>query len=287
MHWIEFLGNLLDWGDRLALLVTGPAIIFGFWHKISTWRKRRVVQEFFGGKSIEVYFPLRELEGRNAVAEADFDAAHNLAAFLGRHEIDVDFGFVRPDEKVDWHRDGRGVVAICGPKSSKLVGEALARDEAINFCTEDDGSEGGKPKYYLKDIVDGRCYYSRMDCCGKDSEEGCDKCAASGCGKDSDIGYCARNQVFSGSDKKFISIAGVHAEGSAVVVNYLCDYRNLKSLHKDTRAKLFSCIVGGGYSKSPLRVTASKRIALRLRPESTLKVEDVSIVIDGDAEVSN
>lgn len=252
MDSVSTLASVLDWVGRI---VTVAALVGTFGRWIYKRHQRHVIERFFGGTSVTTYFPLRILEERSAIAEADFVAAHQLSAFLAKYRISVNFKFVDPTGRLDL--TDSGIVAICGPKSSNLVKRALQRDDKITFKQV----EGNH--YALIDHVTQTCYASPRD--SKQEEK--------------DVGYLARNQIAPGSETTFISIAGIHAEGSAIVVAHLCNYRNLRSLYRATKSSLFSCVIGGEYRPDPLTVTSSARLALHtraFRPATAADVADVS-----------
>lgn len=255
MDLLEFSADLLDW---LSRIVTFAAIVGGLGQWAWKRHQRRTVQQFFGGQCITTYFPLRVLDGRTAIVEADFEAAHKLAAFLARFQIEVHFKFIDPGGRIDF--TDPGLVAICGPKSSPVVADALRRDTAVSFVKGEDG-------YALEDRIDGRLFRSRRDVHNEKS----------------DIGYFARNETGPGSGHRYLSIAGIHAEGSAVVVKHLCDYKTLRDLHKKTKGSLFSAVVGGTYQTEPLCVEATKLLALHVRSEIDDVTDDVAVVEEAEA----
>jgi len=76
--------DLVDWIERVLTIGT-LLIALGRWtHRVN---QRHVVQSFFGGRTIKTYFPLRTLENRTVIAEADFLAAQHLAEFLSKRLI--------------------------------------------------------------------------------------------------------------------------------------------------------------------------------------------------------
>lgn len=216
----------------------------------------------FGGKQVTTYFPLRVLDGRTAIVEADFEAAHKLAAFLARFQVEVNFKFIEPGGRIDF--TDPGLVAICGPKSSPVVADALRRDTAASFAKDDYG-------YVLQDHIKGRIFRSRRDVHNEKS----------------DIGYFARNETGPGSGHRYLSIAGIHAEGSAVVVKYLCEYKNLRSLHKQTKRALFSAVVGGTYQTEPLSVEGTRLLTLHLRPDVDDVADDVAVVESAESAITS
>lgn len=245
--------DLVDWIERVLTIGT-LLIALGRWtHRVN---QRHVVQSFFGGRTIKTYFPLRTLENRTVIAEADFLAAQHLAEFLSKYRIDVEFDYVAPDGIINLTQPG--IIAICGPKSSPMIADALSHDDAIHFSQIDAGD------YVLDNLKTGKRYSSMHDTAGTSA----------------DIGYLARNAITPGAKSTFISIAGVHAEGSVIIVRHLCSYRTIKTLHNKTKGKLFSSIIGGLYQCEPLKVTDTRLIALELRNRETIDVNRLAEVTE-------
>ncbi|MBI9001587.1 hypothetical protein M0E87_12340 [Corynebacterium sp. CCM 9185] len=167
--------------------------------------------------------------------------------------MEVNFKFISPDGRIDF--TDPGIVAICGPKSSKIVASALARDTALSF--ENDGMI-----YGIRDYVDSRVWKSRRDVENENS----------------DIGYLARNETGPGSGNRFLSIAGIHAEGSAIIVEHLCNYKRIREIHKKTKGSLFSSVIGGTYQRNPLSIEFSQLLTLHIREESCDVTNEVAFV---------
>lgn len=242
----------LEWAVRCAaamVIVAGLAV--ALWRR----RKRNVVRSFFGNDSVTAYFPSTTLDGNTTIAEADFAAAHKLSSFLATFDIDVQFKFISPDSRID--PDDKGVIAICGPKSSDTIARAFERDDAVRFQQHGNG-------YVLMDLRKGQVYRSRRNVEGSDS----------------DIGYLARNYFGPGTTNTFISIAGVHAEGSAIVVSHLCDFDTLKTLHRKTKKSPFSSVIGGEYRPDPLTVISSHLLTLHRRSATPANASDFAIIED-------
>lgn len=251
MDSIEILASALDWAARMG---TAIAILVAVARWMQLKLRRRIVHNFFGGNIVTTYFPLRVMGGRNVIAEPDFLAAQKLSAFLAKFGITARFKFLQEGDHID--STDPGIVAICGPKSSQMVKDALLRDAAVHFVT-DTGD------YCLQEQVDRkRIFKSPRDVTG---ELG-------------DVGYLARNTIAINSEKTFISVAGIHAEGSACVISYITNYRNLRALYKRTTGSLFSAIISGKYLKHPLQVTATYLHVLHLRAVETPTGQDFAVI---------
>lgn len=231
--------EILDWLAYVVSLYAIPGWI------ITIWRRhlhRKTVREFFGGRSLSIYLTLRYMDGRQVVDEADFIAAVELRKFLERSRVQAEFSFVDTDGKVNLASSG--LVVICGPKMSTDVSTAMSADKVLVF-----EERGGT--WQIRDTIEGKTYRSPMD-----SGE-----------QDGDIAYLARSVRRSGVTQTFISVAGVHAPGSAGAVQYLCNRRRLRRLHRLTRGRLFSAVIECDYERRPLRVTHSDLITLKIGTE--------------------
>lgn len=209
---------------------------------ITLWRRhlhRRTVKQFFGEDSLSIYLPLRHLEGRIVVDEADFIAAVELRRFLEKSRVQAEFNFVDINGKVDL--TSSGLVVICGPKMSTAVLTAMSSDDKLVFEEQGD-------TWQIRDTVKGKVHRSPMD-----SGE-----------QDGDIAYLARSVRRPGVTQTFISVAGVHAPGSAGAVHYLCNRKRLRQLHRLTRNKSFSAVIECEYLRNPLKITYSDIIALAI-----------------------
>lgn len=186
-----------------------------------------------------IYLPLRHLEDRIVIDEADFTAAVELRRFLEKSRIRAEFNFVDINGRVDL--TSSGLVVICGPKMSTDVSRAMSSDDKLVFEEQGD-------TWQIRDTVTGEVYSSPMD-----SGE-----------QDGDIAYLARSVRRPGVTQTFISLAGVHAPGSAGAVHYLCNRKKLRRLHRLTRNKIFSAVIECEYLRNPLRITYSDIIALAI-----------------------
>lgn len=239
MTTLELWAEVLDWIVRVVNIVAFVLASFAYFR---WYVRRRTVQKFFGGKSLITCFPARNLSHRTVVDEADLVAAQKLARFLGKYGIEVHHELIQPDGNIDLDRDG--LVVICGPKTSTIIRRVMERDDVIRF-------EHDEAYWYLADQSKTKNYYSL-----RDTE-----------GLNADIGYISRTERSAASSKKFLSIAGIHAQGSTIVVDHLCNYRVIKSLVKRYRNGSFSAVIGGSYEPSPMTILDTREILSRQRTE--------------------
>lgn len=222
----------LDWLARFLALST---LATGLWTFAVRRLRRRTVTEFFGGSTVTAYFPLRELGGRRVIAEPDFEAATQLSAFLGRYGVTSHYRFITDEKNVDL--SAPGLVVICGPKTSPLVAATMSQDPCLRF-EERDGH------WVIRDLEENAVYRSPRDTAGLPE----------------DIGYVSRVRRVPHLEETFLSIAGIHAEGSAIAIRHLCHLPTLKKLKKHTSAGGFSAVFSGQYSANPLEIQATEQV---------------------------
>lgn len=236
----QLVADSVDWLDR-GILILGIAS----WLIAAavTQIHRRRVREFFGGKFIRIVLPLRLLGGRRVVSEPDFLAASTLRLFLEKSKIDVEYSFVDPDGFVALNEGG--TIVICGPKSSPIVAEAMATDPHLHFEKDDD-------HWHIRDSVNNKSFTSLMDSTGE-------KC---------DCAYIARSVRREGAAHTFISIAGIHAEGSAIASDFLASRRRIGRLQRKTKGQLFSLAISGEFTTDPLEIVSFHELAFYHRPDT-------------------
>lgn len=238
---LDLVAVMLDWIVRIVnISVFTAAVIAYFYRRI----RRRTVQKFLGGTSVTTCFPARHLSGRTVVDEADLVATQMLERFLGKYGIDVQHELILPDGSLDLDR--KGLIVICGPKTSQTIARLIERDDVVRF-------EQGEKHWYLADQLNQRHYYSL-----RDVEE-----------IKSDIGYLSRTQRSDALSQKFLSIAGIHSQGSTIVVRHLCNYRVIKRYLKQFKKQAFSAVISGIYDDSPMSVHGTHEILARKRRDAT------------------
>lgn len=238
--------DALDWLSRLALV---SGFVGASWRMLNDLLRRRLVREFFGGRSVRIVLPLRELTNRRVIAEADHVAAKALEAFLRDHRITVDLEYIEPNGALSFMPGN--LVVICGPSMSAAIAERMARDPALAFEKEGE-------RWQIRDRETGNKYGSIRDATG---ELG-------------DTGYFARLRRSNHSEETFLSIAGIHAEGSVAVTHQLCNIRHLKRLRRTVGIAPFSAVVGGRYEGTPVSVTTSRLIAVLPHPRHRTSATD-------------
>lgn len=231
------LGALNDSLNWLSHAIAITSIVGGAWSWLRRRGFRRRVQKFFGGSHVTIALPMRELENRRVVAEPDLIATSLLSEFLRKAGIHVELDYVNPDGSVDLTIDG--LVVICGPKTSTMVYDAMQHDPTLTFH-----KKGGR--WVISDTIKNQDYVSPID----DGDPA------------SDTAYLARAVRREGSTQTFISIAGIHAQGSALAVSHLTNKRNFRALERATRGKLFSAAISGEFSDEPLRPVETHELAM-------------------------
>lgn len=171
----------------------------------------------FGTNRVTVAAPLRRIPGRSlpVISFEDVLASERLTRLLTTLGLDIRLLRIPPDGR--WQLPTHDTVAICGPKSSPVIAEAIASDPFLRFDPDPTG------RWTIQER-DGSCGYSSpMD----DSTSSW-----------SDMAYVGRLD-FRGSD--LLVIAGIHALGSVGAVDYLS--RQSASLYAAVGTKRFSLVV--------------------------------------------
>jgi transcriptional regulator with XRE-family HTH domain len=206
--------------------------------------QRAIEQEFFGGPAVTIITPLRTAGiERPVIAHEDFEAAMTLGRFLEAADIQVSHGQVAPNGDLDLSPDG--LVAICGPKSSKVMEAIIATDPLYRYAPDPSG------RWRILDRASGQEFRSPLDT---------DPTA------ETDIAYLARLPR-PDDQRSFLVIAGVHAIGSLGAVQYLTQPAALAELHHTVGTKPFSMVLSSSFTRSPLRILNSEPLAPpRLHP---------------------
>lgn len=153
----------------------------------------------FGVGPVTVAVPTRAMPGRGlpVISAEDSIAAERMTQVL------TDLGFTVEQYRIpiggEWTPIG-DVVAICGPKSSRVTAQAIEGDPFLSFGPDDEG------RWVLQDRSTKRLFTSGMDA----------EPAVS-----SDVAYIGR-LTYGGSD--VFVIAGVHAIGSVGAVHYFAGH---------------------------------------------------------------
>jgi transcriptional regulator with XRE-family HTH domain len=175
-----------------------------------------VERAFFGVGPITVAVPLRKMPGRPlpVISSEDTLSAERLTALLSELLFAVNQYRIPVDGR--WTPTG-DVVAICGPKSSPVTGQAIEADPVLSFAPDDSGRWG------IADRSTGEEYASPID---------------TGESPSSDLAYVGRLRY---DDSSLLVIAGIHALGSIGAVDYIS--RHLADLYAAVGSKRFSMVV--------------------------------------------
>ncbi|MBE8527242.1 hypothetical protein ILP97_58955 [Amycolatopsis sp. H6(2020)] len=242
---------MIDLADALDWLARGGTVIgLGSWVVVFLRHRilRRRVHRFFGGRVVEVFLPLRTLEGRPAVVEPDFQTGLLLQQLLTRSGVRPSFRFLSAQQAPSFEADG--AVVVCGPKNNAAVRRRLAAEPRVRF--EQDGR-----RWLLRTVGAERPAGYRSP---KDRDDAV--------AVNADIGYLGRT-VEGGSAARRVPvlwIAGIHAEGSVAVADWLAGRGSLRRLGAQARRGEFSAIISGRYSDAPLRVMGSELVVLVGQP---------------------
>jgi transcriptional regulator with XRE-family HTH domain len=174
---------------------------------------------FFGHSPITVALPLRYLPGRPeepVISSEDERAYEMLSGFLLELAFDVTRFLIPVGEP--WNTSTASTVAICGPKSSATIAEAIARDPVLAF--EPDPED----RWVIRHRLTSEVYLSPIDTGARTRTR--------------DIAYVGR--ITTGKQRLLI-IAGVHSLGSVGAVHYI--QHNLHDLYRQTGLNDFSMVV--------------------------------------------
>lgn len=174
---------------------------------------------FLGAGRVVIATPLKQEahKARPVVAAEDFNAANRLGELARTLGLTVEFEQIPIGGEFDLNRDG--LVVICGPRLSEVIGAAQRTDPALQFEPQDDGP------YVLRDLHTGDVYRSGVDL---DTAE------------PYDVAYLARLPRPDGAGY-FLSLTGIHPPGTLGVAQYLAT--ELTALHKELGQEPFSMLL--------------------------------------------
>lgn len=230
---LDQLADPLDWLVRLVNIAGFAIGIIA----LSRRRRRRIVASFFGGKVVKIWIGTRNIKGRVVYDAADLAAAQSLEQFLARFEVKVNYGEISEDSVPLM---GHGQIVIGGPKLSTHIAAKIKEDPNIEFLNR-------SGEWLLYDKVD-RAEYPASDDSDPSSQ---------------DYGYLARIPLSTSSGRSFLSIAGVHAPGTAIVVEHICDFQVVNRLARQYGRGSFSGIITGTHRLRPLLVLSTDEVAMR------------------------
>jgi transcriptional regulator with XRE-family HTH domain len=166
------------------------------------------------------------------VAVEDFAAFEMLRGSVQELGISAKREVIGANGFVNLNRPG--LVVICGPRLSPMVGQLLASDRNLGFACDDTAC------WYLKDRKTGCAYRSPMDE-----------------GDASDIAYLGRLPRPDGMGT-FLYMAGIHAPGAAGAVHYLAN--ELDEVWQQVRDRRFSALIRCQFDPATRDVITSERI---------------------------
>lgn len=175
---------------------------------------------FLGAGSVVIVTPLKR-EARNArpvVAVEDVAAAERLAALARSLGLEVAQEHVGLDGKIDLDRPG--LIVICGPRLSAVMGKLYTGDPVLKWEQAADGP------WMLRDTATGTLYRS-----------GADETPAWA----QDVAYLGRLPRPDG-EGTVLAFTGIHPPGTLGVVQLLTS--ELRSLWEQAGTEAFSVVVG-------------------------------------------
>jgi hypothetical protein len=178
---------------------------------------------FFGTGAVVIITPLKreELGGRPVVAVEDVTASARLEALARSFALDVTTEHVPLGGDIDLNR--HGLIVICGPRLSEVMGRAYAADPVIGWEQIESGA------WALRDTRSGELHVSPMD---------------DGSGRNEDIAYLGRLPRPDGHGT-FLAFTGVHPPGTLGVVALLAS--DLGTLWGQVGAEPFSVVISTDY----------------------------------------
>lgn len=223
-------GEFIDWLTRIGFI---SGILAWVARILSKRAFRNTLINFYQSKNVTVMLPLRKCEGKQMLSESDYIAANTFDKFLSRYGLTVKIDFIYPDHRFDFLEGGK--IVICGPKTSEIVKHSMDMQKKLKFID----NEG---QWVLENKEKKIRYLSPMD----DDKPG------------ADISYFARASATGDYSNSFISIAGLHAEGSSIAAHYLCNKKNIRYIQRQSKESLFTAVVSGRYNISTKQPYSSK-----------------------------
>lgn len=174
---------------------------------------------FLGVGQVVIATPLKQeaTNARPVVAAEDFNAAHRLGELARTLGLTVQFEQIPLGGEFDLNR--AGLVVICGPRLSPVIGAAQQTDPVLRF----EQKPGGP--WTLHDLQADEIYRSGADQQVVESY---------------DVAYLARLPRPDG-DGYFLSLTGIHPPGTLGVAQYLAT--ELATLHQELGDEPFSVLL--------------------------------------------
>src|SRR5262245_56911572 len=214
----QVIQNLYDQGLSYAQIAEKAGLTRGRIHQL---RHAGPAPEgaFLGIGRVVIAAPLKQEAGnaRPVVAAEDFTAANRLGELARTLGLTVESEQIPLGGEFDLNRDG--LVVICGPRLSSVIGDAQRADPALQFEQQTDGS------FALHDLRTDVMYRS-----GADVDPP----------KPFDVAYLARLPRPDGQGH-FLSLTGIHPPGTLGAAQYLAT--ELAELHKELGQEPFSLLL--------------------------------------------
>jgi len=178
---------------------------------------------FLGTGTITIATPLKREErgGRPVVAVEDVTAASRLEALARTFALDVNTEHVPLGGDIDLNQPG--LVVICGPRLSAVMGQAYDADPVIRW------EQAGSGAWALRDQRSGELFVSGLD---------------DGSDRSQDVAYLGRLPRPDGNGT-FLAFTGVHPPGTLGVVALLSS--DIGTLWGQVGTEPFSVVVGVDY----------------------------------------
>ncbi|GAA2780586.1 sigma-70 family RNA polymerase sigma factor [Streptomyces showdoensis] len=190
---------------------------------------------FLGTEHVQVLVPMRPGE-RDYVALEDSSTGQKLLALAHQLQLEGDLGYIPTTGEIDLNHDD--LIVVCGPKTSPVTAEALARDPRLSFETLPDG------RWALIERDSGTVHTSPSD----DPDDPAP----------TDIAYLGRLPRPDGQGT-FLLIAGIHAVGSLGVAHFLAE--NMADVYKQAGTKPFSTVITADYEPGAKTITSSRALS--------------------------
>lgn len=190
---------------------------------------------FLGTEHVQVLVPMRPGE-RDYVALEDSSTGQKLLALAHQLQLEGDLGYIPTTGEIDLNHDD--LIVVCGPKTSPVTAEALARDPRLSFETLPDG------RWALIERDSGTVHTSPSD----DPDDPAP----------TDIAYLGRLPRPDGQGT-FLLVAGVHAVGSLGVAHFLAE--NMAEVYKQAGTRPFSTVISADYEPGVKTITSSRALS--------------------------
>jgi hypothetical protein len=159
-----------------------------------------------------------------------------LTRFLDAADVTTDLQHISTAGEIDL--SAPALVAICGPKSSRMIQELITTDPAFEFSPDPGG------RWRIIERSSRLAHTSPLD----DDPKG-----------DRDVAYLARFPRAPGAPPMLV-VAGVHAIGSLGAIHYLTTTDHLQQLHRTVGRHPFSIVIEAQFAQSPLAILSARTL---------------------------